>query len=48
MRLHFAQAPLEVLFAYRIDHAVLHAVNGPGARLETVDGVILAIGLSGR
>ncbi|HVH11198.1 MAG TPA: hypothetical protein VM736_15495 [Gemmatimonadales bacterium] len=48
MAVHFARAPLEVRLAYRLDHAVLRATGGPGLRLETVDGVLVALGVSGR
>lgn len=43
MVVHLARAPLDLRLAYRIDHAVL----GGGTRLETVDGVVVALGLSG-
>ncbi len=43
MVVHLARAPLDLRLAYRIDHAVL----GGGSRLETVDGVVVAVGLSG-
>jgi hypothetical protein len=43
MVVHLARAPLDLRLAYRIDHAVL----GGGTRLETVDGVVVAVGLSG-
>lgn len=36
-----ARAPLEVRVGYRIDHAVL----GGGTRVETVDGVVVGVGL---
>ena len=41
MIVRLARAPLEVRVAYRIDHAVL----GGGSRLETVDGVVIGVGL---
>ena len=41
MIVRLARAPLEATVAYRIDHAVL----GGGARLETVDGVVIGVGL---
>src|SRR5437016_1188866 len=44
MVLHLARAPLELRLGYRIDHAVL----GGGTRLETVDGMVIGVGLSGR
>ncbi len=44
MVLRLARSPLEGRVGYRIDHAVL----GGGTRLETVDGVVIGIGLSGR
>jgi hypothetical protein len=44
MIVHLARAPLELRLGYRIDHAVL----GGGARLETVDAVVVGVGLSGR
>jgi len=44
MVVHLARAPLELRLGYRIDHAVL----GGGTRLETVDGVVIGVGLSGR
>jgi hypothetical protein len=44
MIVRLARAPLEGRVGYRIDHAVL----GGGTRLETVDGVVIGIGLSGR
>src|SRR5882762_6753140 len=44
MIVRLARAPLEGRIGYRIDHAVL----GGGTRLETVDGVVIGIGLSGR
>src|SRR6266850_1870028 len=39
-----ARAPLEGRIGYRIDHAVL----GGGTRLETVDGVVIGVGLAWR
>lgn len=42
MILRLARAPLEARVAYRIDHAGL----GGGARAETVDGVLVGVGLS--
>jgi len=44
MIVRFARAPIEARVAYRIDHAVL----GGGSRLETVDGVVIGVGLSWR
>ena len=44
MVVHLARAPLELRLGYRIDHAVL----GGGTRLETVDAVVIGVGLSGR
>lgn len=44
MVLRLARAPVTARIGYRIDHAVL----GGGTRLETVDGVVIGIGLSGR
>jgi len=44
MVVHLARAPLELRLGYRIDHAVL----GGGTRLETVDGMVIGVGLSGR
>ena len=44
MIVRLARSPLEGRVGYRIDHAVL----GGGTRLETVDGVVIGIGLSGR
>ncbi|PYO28887.1 MAG: hypothetical protein DMD73_04055 [Gemmatimonadetes bacterium] len=44
MVVHLARAPLELRLGYRIDHAVL----GGGTRLETVDGVVIGVGLSRR
>jgi len=44
MVVHLTHAPLELRLGYRIDHAVL----GGGTRLETVDGVVIGVGLSGR
>jgi len=44
MIVRFARAPFEARVAYRIDHAVL----GGGSRLETVDGVVIGVGLTGR
>ena len=44
MVVHLARAPLELRLGYRIDHAVL----GGGTRLETVDGVVIGVGLSSR
>jgi hypothetical protein len=43
MILRLARAPLAARVGYRIDHAVL----GGGTRLETVDGVVVGVGLSG-
>src|SRR5213076_1420584 len=44
MIVRFARAPIEARVAYRIDHAVL----GGGSRLETVDGVVIGVGLAWR
>src|SRR2546427_27893 len=44
MIVRLARAPFEGRVAYRIDHAVL----GGGSRLETVDGVVIGVGLSWR
>jgi len=44
MVVHLARAPLELRLGYRVDHAVL----GGGTRLETVDGVVIGVGLSSR
>jgi hypothetical protein len=44
MIVRLARAPLEGRIGYRIDHAVL----GGGTRLETVDGVVIGLGLAGR
>jgi len=44
MVVHLARAPLELRLGYRIDHATL----GGGTRLETVDGVVIGVGLSSR
>jgi hypothetical protein len=44
MIVRLARAPLEGRIGYRIDHAVL----GGGTRRETVDGVVIGIGFSGR
>jgi hypothetical protein len=44
MVVHLAHAPLELRLGYRIEHAVL----GGGTRLETVDAVVVGVGLSGR
>jgi hypothetical protein len=41
---HLARAPFELRLGYRIDHAVL----GGGRRLETVDAVVIGVGLSPR
>jgi len=41
MLARLARLPLEARFAYRIDRAVL----GGGSRLETVDGVVVAVSL---
>lgn len=38
---HFSRAPMQARVAYRIDHAVL----GGGARLETVEGVVVGLNL---
>lgn len=42
--LRLARAPLEARVGYRIDHAVL----GGGSRLETVDAVVVGLGLARR
>jgi hypothetical protein len=42
MTVRLARAPLEGRIAYRIDHAVL----GGGTRKETVDGVVIGVGLT--
>ena len=42
MVVHLARSPLEARVAYRIDNAVL----GGGTRVETVDGVVVGVGLS--
>jgi hypothetical protein len=42
MILRLARAPVAARLGYRIDHAVL----GGGTRLETVDGVVIGLGLS--
>jgi hypothetical protein len=44
MLLRLARAPVEARLGYRIDHAVL----GGGSRLETVDGLVIGLGLSRR
>jgi hypothetical protein len=44
MVVHLARAPLELRVGYRIDHSVL----GGGTRVETVDAVVVGVGLSGR
>jgi len=44
MIVRLARAPFEGRLGYRIDHAVL----GGGTRLETVDGVVIGVGLSWR
>jgi len=44
MIIRLARAPLEGRVGYRIDHAVL----GGGTRLETVDGVVIGVGLAWR
>jgi hypothetical protein len=44
MIVRLARAPFEARVAYRIDHAVL----GGGTRLETVDGVVIGVGLAWR
>jgi hypothetical protein len=46
MILRLSHSPLLARVAYRIDHAVLHAVSGGGQRLETVDGVVVGVGLA--
>jgi hypothetical protein len=42
MLVHLSHAPFELRFAYRLDHAVL----GGGTRRETVEGVVVAVGLA--
>ena len=42
MLVHLSQAPFELRLAYRLDHAVL----GGGTRRETVEGVVVAVGLA--
>jgi hypothetical protein len=42
MLVHLAGNPFELRLAYRIDHAVL----GGGTRRETVEGVVVAVGLA--
>ncbi|HVH68549.1 MAG TPA: hypothetical protein VM716_11840 [Gemmatimonadales bacterium] len=44
MIVRLARAPVEARLGYRIDHAVL----GGGARLETVDGMVIGVGLRWR
>jgi len=44
MIVRLARSPLEGRLAYRIDHVVL----GGGSRTETVDGVIIGIGVAWR
>jgi hypothetical protein len=44
MIVRLARTPLEGRVGYRIDHAVL----GGGTRLETVDGVVIGVGLAWR
>jgi len=44
MVVRLARAPVEARLAYRIDHAVL----GGGSRLETVDGVVVTVGVRRR
>jgi hypothetical protein len=44
MVLRLARAPVTARIGYRIDHAVL----GGGTRKETVDGVVIGVGLSWR
>jgi hypothetical protein len=44
MVVRLARAPVEGRIGYRIDHAVL----GGGTRTETVDGVVIGVGLSWR
>ena len=44
MIVRLARAPFEGRLGYRIDHAVL----GGGSRLETVDGVVIGVGLAWR
>ena len=44
MIVRLARAPFEGRLGYRIDHAVL----GGGTRLETVDGVVIGVGLAWR
>jgi hypothetical protein len=42
MLVHLADVPFELRLAYRLDHAVL----GGGSRRETVEGVVVAVGLA--
>lgn len=42
MIVHLSRSPLEGRIGYRIDHAVL----GGGSRNETVDGVVIGVGVS--
>jgi hypothetical protein len=44
MILRLARSPLEARLGYRVDHAVL----GGGSRLETVDGLVIGVGVSRR
>lgn len=44
MIIRFARAPLQARVAYRMDHTVLKSALG-GTRLETVDGLVVGIGL---
>ena len=44
MIMRLARSPLEARVAYRIDNAVL----GGGSRVETVDGVVVGVGLAWR
>ena len=44
MILRFTRAPLQARLAYRMDHTVLRSALG-GARLETVDGLVVGFGL---
>jgi hypothetical protein len=46
MILRLSHSPVQARVAYRIDHTVLHAVSGGGQRLETVDGVVVGVGLA--
>jgi len=39
---------IDARLAYRLDHAALHAVSGGGLRVETVDGLVVGVGLARR